>query len=254
MSITKVDEWAIETSFLMFNSLKMNDSVNGTQINCGCGCLYYPDDSNRFVLSVKHLITDGHPLGIASGFDYSINKAAYSIATYSSFESFKIPQDGTDIIDESIDFIWRTVKPSEKFWYYSWSDESRSQLDKICEMTPFKKVITPDSHSEYIFGGIVECGCDFDRKEITGDRVYYSCKYFTEDEYYYWFELENETDQSRLKGLSGTPIFNRNHELVSLVAGGFKKSKFIKGVNLSKLMPIVGIVGNMGPLPEITFS
>lgn len=245
LTLNEEDVEDIEKSLLMLSPLKMKDRIHGTQSDFGCGCLYESNNSKRYILSVQHLICNSEmPLGVVGWFDSCRCMPILYTSPFNSFKKFTISQSGfLTPLEENIDFIWREAPLKERYEFFQFPNPSSMKPVFICNIKPFVKVIEPLLDDDYMFGGPIECGFDFDRQAVTGDRAYYSCEYIKEeDEYHYSFQLDREVDQSQLKGLSGTPIFNRNHELVSLLVSGYAEGNVVKGINLWKLLNIVQIV------------
>ena len=244
IKLTQSDIYDIETSFLMISPLKIRDSMKGTQKDFGCGCLFEPQKSKRYLLSVRHLNVENMVLGVLGKYDINLKQPLYYTSPFNFFEQLRISQNGfIEPLGKDIDFIWRKVDPSEEYIYTTFANNDQSSVVATGKMRSFTSIVEPLLDDDYMFGGPVECGFDFERKAVTGERVYYSCEYLAEeDNYYFSFQLDDEVDQSQLKGLSGTPIFNRKHELVSLVVGGYEKGNVIKGINLWKLLQLIKLI------------
>ena len=89
-------------------------------------------------------------------------------------------------------------------------------------------------------------GCD-----DNGSPIYavLSPSYFSRDiidvnnDFYYRFEIDEEIDElSDLEGCSGAPIFHSKGELISLICGGWEKSKSVYVLNFKKIIDLVYIV------------
>lgn len=81
-------------------------------------------------------------------------------------------------------------------------------------------------------------------KRIEGEFVKYACEYQKEclGDMYYMFSFAEPVDSSLLRGLSGSPIFDEDHNLVSLVVSGYAgRNDVVYGLNLNRAMSLIRI-------------
>ena len=217
------------------------DDIKEAQ-DCGCGCLYKEDDKT-YILSVKHVTTIDPNKRIFIPSSKSATGFKYLKKGFNFFELYKINDDGTlkpKIEGKGIDFVWSLKDNSETFKLYEWVDETKRRIRELGEITPFTKLVSPTLDGKYFFGGTANQILNKAGKRFDGEFIFYECEYTQKccDDKYYEFEVMQENnselvDLSLLPGLSGTPIFDSEYNLVSLLVSGHPEGKVVYGINLN---------------------
>lgn len=214
-------------------------------INFASGCLVNYHDT-RFVLTVGHAIASCTKAGSLWGvlLDYQpVHGTKYSLLPpfeYITVCKINTEQPPSDELTKEIlkngrhvDFGYRIAPPDQKF-FTMWKDNKTEEISAT-EKQAFDGFHLPQQDTDYFFFGTTKNNPDVGTKTILSAPRFYSCKYWTSNEDWHVFFLPDLIkDEFDYKGCSGAPIFDKDHNLVSLVVAGKVGTTFLYGLNLEK--------------------
>lgn len=214
------------------------------------GCFY-----KEYIMSVLHgCYLDTEPAdvlpkqekkhGTVSVYISSEDGIRYQILRPMWLLEMKIKGDQLSNFGE-IDFFLSKYDSTQKYRCEVLDDDT-DELFRY-ERVGFNEIHSPCIGEPYFFCGNTESAIGSGTKRIFSKTLFASCEFcgeLTPEEgkgnYCYKFELPNIIkDFSEIEGCSGSPIFNNEGKLVSIVCGGWKDTPYIYGINLEKLQPII---------------
>lgn len=233
---------------LILTSIVRNDESGSYEpTGFGRGCLYV-ENGVTYLFTVRHLLDDSNNEQIGVLLTVADERrAVFSLQPFNHFDLFHMSDDGVfkkGAEGKGIDFFWRRAASNEEFDYFEWKDDDKVQLERRGKIEAFHSISLPTLDGVYFFGGTVGHWMDDYNKRIEGEFVQYACEYQKEclDDMYYMFSFAEPVDSSLLRGLSGSPIFDEDHNLVSLVVSGYEgRNDVVYGLNLDRAMSLLRI-------------
>lgn len=219
------------------------DPLDKKLLHSTCGFMYKsPLFASSLIITVTHLFEDtanNNQILIFNGFDDS------GCPKYKSrrMVSIKPIQRSTDV-RKNVDLSFGLLELGEKIFNIAYDPEG-ANAEKLIECEPFSCISNANIAENYYFFGATDPQFHIDSNSMVEKHyALHECfeivDYIGEDEYSMQFELSKCSDfpSDKYKGCSGTPIFNSQGELVSMVTG-HEGNVIIKGVNLYRILPII---------------
>lgn len=237
-----------KVSTISLHALDKNGIINGTG---SASIIKYK--GRKILLTVSHNILDDdkylkNPMGIQIGITQDFKSMEYYIPTFewlgqisineeilkSQINFIEYIEDKYKVIDFSYSLLPDSIQPRDE--YINYEKQEVHFFDKNIIETELN--INPSLDENYFFYGHTRTELRHEIKKFSySERYVEKIKYINTmpDKVFHIFHLpEIIKDEYDYKGCSGTPIFNENGEIVSLLAKGLKGTKAILGVNLQK--------------------
>jgi hypothetical protein len=209
------------------------------------GCLINYLD-RTIILTVAHAVAEGGwgvKLEITKELRQMYFRTSYSLFKHGIINEAAIQQGLTNIDDlmifpEEVDMAFAELPKQYKVLdeLLIWEEDNI----KICSRPKYifntNLDTVPMQENTFTFFGEIRGEINKEKKQIiTIPKLFTDIKYNSSDEDLHYFILPSEIkDFADFQGCSGAPIFNEDLELVSLVAGGYKGTKTLYGINLAK--------------------
>lgn len=249
MNNSSVKDFACRATLRLHELKPIPDKGYWSPVGVASGCVVY-QSGQKYILTVAHAISETNHnenrWGVCVSVENKFQK--YNIVPFIYLKIGKI--DTGEIKKGSpLDTCLKELRLLD-FGYYKTYDviplyqefDGCGNIILSEERPVFQGIHQPNLVDTYYFYGETRVEIDNLNMQLPFKPRFSACEYLEELGYMYKFELPTIiTDPADYQGCSGAPIFNENHQLVSLVVSGEVNTPYLYGFNISALTSIIAI-------------